>query len=111
MTGVIRKLFDSPLVLIDIVAKTDLGVDVVSEQVNVCLVLWASVERWELEQGLFDGSVVIDMNSILEHVVDEIRIWLDEVIKCAQNLEILSLLLMEQIEAYFILVKLHFVDG
>ena len=95
MTSVIRKLFDCPLVLIHVVAETDLGVNVVSKQVDVSLVLWASVERWELEQGLFDGSIVINMNCVLKHVVNKVWVWLDEVVKGAQNFQIFSLLLIE----------------
>jgi len=48
------------------------------------------------------------MNSIFEHVVNKIWVWLDEVIECTQNLEILSLFLMEQIKSNLILIKLHF---
>ena len=51
------------------------------------------------------------MNCILEHVVDEVWIWLDEIIQGAQNLQVLSLFLMEQIETNFVLVELHFVYG
>ena len=51
------------------------------------------------------------MNSIFEHVVHEVRVWLDEVIQGTQDFQILSFLLVEQIESYLILVQLHFVDG
>ena len=111
MACIIRELLDGPLILVHVVAKTDLRVDVVSEQVDVGLVLGASVERWELEQSLLDRSVVINMDCVLKHVVDEIRIWFDEVIKGAQNLQIFSLLLMEKVEAHLVLVQLHLVDG
>ena len=111
MTSVIRELFNCPLVLIHVVAETDLRVDIVSKQVDVSLVLWASVERWELEQGLLDGSIVINMNSVLEHVVNKVWVWLDEVVKGAQNFQIFSLLLIEKVEANLILIELHFVDS
>lgn len=111
MTCVVWELLDCPLVLIYVVAETDLRVDVVSEQINVSLVLWASVERWELEQGFLDGSVVINMNCILEHIVHKVRVWFDKVIKGAQNFQIFSLFLVEKVETNFILIELHFVDS
>ena len=52
MAGVIGKLLDGPLIFIYIVAQTDLRVDIITKEVNVGLVLWASIERWELEQRL-----------------------------------------------------------
>ena len=51
------------------------------------------------------------MNSILEHVVNEIWVGLNELIQSLKNLEILLLLLMEQIESDLILVKFHLVDS
>jgi len=110
MGGVVGQLLEAPLVLIDIVAETDLGVDVVTEKVNVCLVLVALVETGELEQGLLDRAVVVDVDGVLEHVVDEVRVGPDEVVESLQHLQVLSLLLVEQVEADLILVKLHFVD-
>ena len=51
------------------------------------------------------------MNCVLEHVVDKVRVWFDKVVEGAQNLQVLSLLLMEKIEAHLILIKLHFVHS
>ena len=51
------------------------------------------------------------MDRILEHVVDEVRIGLDEVVELAQYFQVLSLLLVEQIEADLILVEFHPVDS
>jgi hypothetical protein len=51
------------------------------------------------------------MNCVLEHVVDKVRIRFDKVIEGAQNLQVFSLLLMEKIEAYLILIELHFVHS
>ena len=106
---VVRQLLDCPFVFIDIVAEAHLRVDIVSEQVDVCLVFGTPIERRELEQGLLDRAIVIDVNGILEHVVYEVGVRLDEVVKCRQDLQILPLLLMEQVEPDFILVQFHLV--
>ena len=50
------------------------------------------------------------MNGVFEHVVYEIRTWSDEVIEGLQDLQVLSLLFMEDVEPVLILVKLHLVD-
>lgn len=110
MAQVIREFLESPFVFIDIVTQRDLAVDVVTKQIDMRLTLWASVERREFEQGFFDGAIVVDMDGILEHVVDEVGTWLDEVIDGRQHLEVLSLLLVEQIEFIFVLIQLHPVD-
>jgi len=108
---VIRQLLESPLVLIDVVAQANLGVDIVSKEVDVSLALRASVETWELEERLLDTSVVVDVNSIFEHVVNEVGRRLDEVIEGRKHLHVLSLLLVEDIEFVLVLVELHAVDG
>jgi hypothetical protein len=51
------------------------------------------------------------MDSIFEHVVNEVRIWLDKIVQSRQNLEIFSFLLVEEIESHLILLKLHFVNS
>ena len=81
MTKVIRQLLESPLVLINIVAEADLGVNIVSKQVNVSLALRASIQTWEFEQSLLDTTIVVHVNGVLEHVVDEVRRGLDKVVK------------------------------
>lgn len=111
MAQVIRQLLESPLVLIDVVAQANLGVDIVSKEVDVSLALRASVETWELEERLLDTSVVVDVNSIFEHVVNEVGRRLDEVIEGRKHLHVLSLLLVEDIEFVLVLVELHAVDG
>ena len=50
------------------------------------------------------------MDSVLEHIIHEVRIWLDEVIQGRQNLQVLSLLFMEEVESDFVLVEFHLVD-
>ena len=81
MTKVIRQLLESPLVLINIVAEADLGVDIVSKKVNMSLALRASIQTWEFEQSLLDTTIVVHVNGVLKHVVDEVRRGLDKVVK------------------------------
>ena len=50
------------------------------------------------------------MNGIFEHVVHEVWVWFDEVIKSRQDLQVFPLLLVEQVEPHFVLVKLHLGD-
>ena len=111
VTQVVGQLFEGPLVLVDVIAERDFTVDVIAKQVDVCLALGSSVERRELEERLLDRSVVVHVDGVLEHVVDKVRTGLDEVINGRQHLQILSLLLVEQIELVFVLVELHSVDG
>ena len=49
------------------------------------------------------------MDGVFEHVVYKIRTWSNEVIEGLQDLQILSLLFVENIEPVLILVKLHFI--
>lgn len=51
------------------------------------------------------------MDCIFEHVVNEVGTGFDEVVERLQNLQILSLLLMEDVEPILILVKFHFADS
>ena len=81
MIRVVRKFLDRPFILVYIVAETNLRIDVITEKVNVSLILGSSVQRWELEKCLLDGSVIVNMNGIFEHVVHKVRIWLDEVVE------------------------------
>jgi hypothetical protein len=68
------------------------------------LVLGTSIQRWELEQSLLDGSIVVDVNGVFEHVIDEIRVRLYEIIEGRQNLQVLSLLFVEQVESDLVLI-------
>jgi hypothetical protein len=77
----VRKLFHGPLILVDIVAETDLGVDIVTEEVDVGLGFVAFAHRRELKQGFLNGTVVVYVDSIFEHVVSEIRRWFDEIVQ------------------------------
>lgn len=81
MVRVVGQLLDRPFILVNIVAETDFGIDVITEKVNVCLVLGSPIQRWELEKCLFDGAVVVDMNGIFEHVVHEVGIGLDKIVE------------------------------
>lgn len=49
MACIIRKLLDCPFVFVHIVAQADLWIDIISEKVNVSLILRSSVQTWELE--------------------------------------------------------------
>ena len=81
MACVVWQLFDCPFVLVDVVAEAHLGIDIVTEQVNICLVLLALVQGWELKKRFLDGSIVVNMDGVLEHVVDKVRVGLDEVVQ------------------------------
>ena len=56
---------------------------------------------WELEEGLLDAAVVIHVNRILEHEVDEVGVGLDELIQLLQVLDLSTLLLVEDVEVVF----------
>lgn len=81
MRSIIRKFFNGPLILVNVVTQTNFGIDIVSKQINISLVLWTSVQRWELEKCFFYTTVVINVDGIFEHVVNEIRIWFDKIVK------------------------------
>ena len=51
------------------------------------------------------------MNGIFEHIIDEVRVGLYEIVKSREDLEVLSLLFVEQVKSDLILVELHLVDG
>ena len=95
MTGVVWQLFNGPFIFIHVVAEANFRIYVVTEQVDVGRVSGAAIEWWELEQSFFNGAIVINMNGIFEHVVNEIWIWFDELGKSMQNFQILSLVLVE----------------
>ena len=81
MTCIVWQLFKGPFILIDIIAQTYLRVNIISEQIDVGLTFWTSVERWVLEESLLDGAIVIDMDCVFEHVVHEVGVGLNEVIE------------------------------
>ena len=95
MACVIWQLLDRPLILINIVAQAYLRVDIVTEQVNISLVFGTSVKRWKFEKCLLNGPIIINMNRVLEHVVNEVGVWFNELVECLQDLEILLLFLVE----------------
>ena len=41
--SIVRQFLDGPFILIHIVAETDLGIDIITEQVNVGLILGSSI--------------------------------------------------------------------
>ena len=107
----IGQLLERPLIFIDIVAETDFRVDVVAEEVNICLTLRSFVQRRILKQSFLNGAKIVNMNGILEHVIDKVRTRPDKIVQSLQNLEILPLLLMENIEPVLILVQLHLINS
>ena len=50
------------------------------------------------------------MNCVLKHIVYEVRIRFDEVIKCLQDLEVLAFFLMVDVETVLVLVQFHLID-
>jgi hypothetical protein len=80
VTRCLRQLFHTPLVLIYVIAERYLGVDIISIKENVSLIKFILDKRWKFEKGLFNGTIVIYMNSIFEHVVEEIWVWFNEII-------------------------------
>ena len=51
------------------------------------------------------------MDRIFKHVINKVWTWFDKIIQGLQNLEILTLLLMENVESILVLIKLHFIDS
>lgn len=47
------------------------------------------------------------MYSVLEHVVNEVRIWFDEVVQHLQLFDLLPFVVIEQIEVDLITVQFH----
>lgn len=111
MWSVVRKFFNSPFIFIYIIAQAYLRVNVITKQINICLILWTSIQRWELKKSFFNWPVVIYMNGIFEHVINEVRVWLNEFVQGLQDLQVFSLLLVEQVKSYFILIQFHLVDS
>ena len=66
--------------------------------------------RWEFEECLFDAAVVIHMNRILEHEVDEVWVGLHELIQLLQVAQLAALLLIKDVEVVLAGVELHVLD-
>jgi len=108
----LRQLFHSPLIFIDVVAEWYFWVNIVTKQVNFGCIMWASFTKArEFEQCFFDRTVVVNMDSIFEDVVHKVRIRLDEIIKLLKCFELLSLLIMEQIKRYIVAIYVHVIDS
>lgn len=95
-----------PLVLVDIVAEGDLRVDIVTKQVDLSLV-GIAIHGWELEEGLLDATVVVDMDRVFEHEVAEVLVRLHEVVQHLQILQIAPLTIVEDVKAVLVRVQLH----
>ena len=65
----------------------------------------------EFEERFFDRAVVVDMDRVLEHVVDEVGCRLDKVAQLFKLYHILALLLVEDVELVFVLEQIHPVRG
>ena len=63
--------------------------------------------RRELEQSLLDAAIIIDMDRVLEHEVDEVGSGFDELVQLLQVLELASLFLIKDIKVVFRGVQLH----
>lgn len=95
MWCIIGKLFNCPFIFVDIITKTDLRINIITKQIDIGLILWSTVEWRELEKSFFNWTIIVYMNGILEHVVNEIWIRLNKIIKSWQNFKVLSLFFME----------------
>ena len=104
-TAVVQFL-DGPLVFVDVVAEADLGVYIITEQVDVSLV-GIPIHGWELEEGLFDRAIVIHMDTVLEHEVAEVLVGLHKVIEHLQIFEISPLAVVEDVEVVLVRVEFH----
>jgi len=74
------------------------------------LILRAPGHGRELEQCFFDTAVVIDVDSVLEHKIDEVGVGLDELVQLLEASQIAALLLIEDIEVVLASVQLHVLD-
>ena len=64
-------------------------------------------KSWKLEKRFFDGAIVIHMDSVLKHVVDEIGIWLHKIIQMLKILKLLALLLVKDVEVDVTRIQFH----
>lgn len=68
------------------------------------------VKCWEFEKCLLDGTVVINVDGIFKHVVQEVGVRLYVVIEALKIFYLPSLLFVEQVEVYFKAVQLLILD-
>lgn len=66
-----------------------------------------SIHRWEFKQSLFDGSIVVYMDTVLEHEVAEVLVGLNKVIQHLQVLQFTPLTIVEDVEVVLVGVELH----
>ena len=57
--------------------------------------------RWELKESLLDASIVVHMDGVFEHEIDEVGVGLDEVVQVLQILQLTTLLLIEDVKVIF----------
>jgi hypothetical protein len=69
-----------------------------------------SGHRREFKERLLDASVVVNVDRVFEHEVDEVGVGLDELVELLQILQLASLLLVENVEVVFGGVELHVFD-
>jgi len=81
MRRVIWQLFDSPLILVHIVRQRHLRIDIIPKQENVRLIPRAPIQSWEFKQSLLYGPIVVNMDSVLEHIVNKVGVRLHEIIE------------------------------
>ena len=66
-----------------------------------------SSHRWEFEESLLDRAVIIDMDRILKHEIDEVGCRFDKFIELLQVFELAALLFIEYVEVVLRGIKLH----
>ena len=66
-----------------------------------------SSHGWELKECLFDAAVVVHVNRVFKHEVDEVWVGLDELIELLQVFELTTLLLVKNVEIVLRGVQLH----
>jgi hypothetical protein len=73
------------------------------------MALWPRplVHRGELKKRFFNGAIVINMYSVLEHIVHKILIGPHKVIEHREHLQVLPLALVEGAEGHVVGVDLH----
>ena len=57
--------------------------------------------RWELEKSLLDASIVVHMDGVFEHEVDEVGVGLHKVVQVLQILQLTALLLVKDVKVVF----------
>lgn len=111
MLASLWQLFQRPFVFIYVIAKRNLRIHIITEEVNVRLAALIFGKGGEFEESLLDRTIVIYVNRILEHVIDKVWIRLHKIIEHLKNLQILLLPLEESTESHIICVEIDSSNG